>query len=257
MNTKLILSSIIHKRYGEIEHYFKYKVPSIFIDLDELEIIQSKSKIFSINSFNIFSFNEKDHGYRDKRTIKEFIIQSLKKYDVNYNNLKIKILCFPRILGYVFNPLSIIYCYNKKILISIFYEVKNTSNEQHTYFFASKEVKNQKEYKHQCNKSFYVSPFIEMKGIYKFTNSISDEKLSIIIDLFNEKNEKIFTASQFGSKVPFSSMTLIKQLIFNPLVTFKVIFAILYEALIIFIKGGKYYSREKKIIDSITYEGKL
>ena len=52
-------------------------------------------------------------------------------------------------------------------------------------------------------------------------------------------------------------MTLIKQLIFNPLVTFKVIFAILYEALIIFIKGGKYYSREKKIIDSITYEGKL
>ena len=96
-----------------------------------------------------------------------------------------------------------------------------------------------------------------MKGVYKFTNSISDEKLSIIIDLFNEKNEKIFTASQFGNKVPLSSMTLIKQLIFNPLVTFKVIFAILYEALIIFIKGGKYYSREKKIIDSITYEGKL
>ena len=177
--------------------------------------------------------------------------------DLHHKNLKIKILCFPRILGYVFNPLSVIYCYNDANLISIFYEVKNTSNEQHTYFFASKEVKNKKEYKHQCNKSFYVSPFIEMKGVYKFTNSISDEKLSIIIDLFNEKNEKIFTASQFGNKVPLSSITLIKQLIFNPLVTFKVIFAILYEALIIFIKGGKYYSREKKFIDSITSEGKL
>ena len=99
-------------------------------------------------------------------------------------------MCFPRILGYVFNPLSIIYCYNEDNLISIFYEVKNTSNEQHTYFFASKEIKNKEEYKHQCNKSFYVSPFIEMKGVYKFTNSISEEKLSIIIDLFNDKNEK-------------------------------------------------------------------
>jgi len=61
MNTKIILSSIVHKRYGKIEHFFKYKVPSLFLDLDELEIIKSKSKIFSINSFNIFSFNERDH----------------------------------------------------------------------------------------------------------------------------------------------------------------------------------------------------
>ena len=77
MNTKIIVSSIVHKRYGNIEHFFKYKVPSLFIDLDELEIIQLKSKIFSINSFNVFSFNEKDHGYRDERSIKEFIIEML------------------------------------------------------------------------------------------------------------------------------------------------------------------------------------
>ena len=55
-------------------------------------MIQSKSKIFSVNSFNIFSFNEKDHGYRDERSIKEFIIEMLQNYDVKYRNLKIKIL---------------------------------------------------------------------------------------------------------------------------------------------------------------------
>ena len=88
MNTKIIVSSIVHKRYGKIEHFFKYKVPSLFIDLDELKIIESKSKFFSINSFNIFSFNEKDHGYRDERSIKEFIIEMLQKYDVKYQEFK-------------------------------------------------------------------------------------------------------------------------------------------------------------------------
>ena len=55
--------------------------------------------------------------------------------DIEYNKLKIKILCFPRIFGYVFNPLSVLYCYDENKLIAIFYEVKNTSNEQHTYVF--------------------------------------------------------------------------------------------------------------------------
>ena len=180
MNTKLIVSSIVHKRYGEIEHFFKYKVPSIFLDLDEVEII--KSKIFSINSFNLFSFNEKDHGYRDDRSIKEYIAQSLKKYDVSYNKLKIKILCFPRIFGYVFNPLSVLYCYDENKLIAIFYEVKNTSNEQHTYVFANGQNTDLKSLQHECNKDFYVSPFIGMQGKYLFTNKLTNDHINIIID---------------------------------------------------------------------------
>ena len=154
MNTKIIVSSIVHKRYGKIQHFFKYKVPSLFIDLDELEIIKSQSKIFSINSFNIFSFYEKDHGFRDGRSIKNFVQEKLKSYNVRYNKLKIKILCFPRILGYVFNPLSIIYCYDESELISIFYEVKNTSNEQHTYIFSRGQTNNLITLKHECEKIF-------------------------------------------------------------------------------------------------------
>ena len=181
MNTKIIVSSIVHKRYGNIKHFFKYKVPSLFVDLDELEIIQSKSKIFSVNSFNIFSFNEKDHGYRDERSIKEFIIEMLQNYDVKYRNLKIKILCFPRIFGYVFNPLSIIYCYDEDKLISIFYEVKNTSNEQHTYIFARGHSKILKALTHECQKNFYVSPFIGMKGKYLFTNKLTNDYINCLL----------------------------------------------------------------------------
>ena len=255
MNTKLIVSSIVHKRYGEIEHFFKYKVPGIFLDLDEVDIIKAKSKIFSINSFNLFSFNEKDHGYRDERSIKEYITQSLKKYDIKYNKLKIKILCFPRIFGYVFNPLSVLYCYDENKLAAIFYEVKNTSNEQHTYVFANGENKHQINLKHECNKDFYVSPFIGMTGRYLFTNKLTKNYINIVIDLYNTNNQKVLMASQSGKFLDFKASKLLKYNLLNPLLGLKIMIAILYEAVRIVLKGGKYYGRKKKLKDTISFEG--
>ena len=255
MNTKLIISSIVHKRYGEIEHLFKYKVPSIFLDIDEIEIIKKKTSIFSINSFNIFSFNEKDHGYRDERTIKEYITQYLKKYKINYNNLKIKVLCFPRIFGYVFNPLTVLYCYDENKLIAIFYEVKNTSNEQHTYVFANGEKVDQKILKHECNKNFYVSPFIGMECKYLFTNKLTKDHINIVIDLYNNNNKKILMASQSGNFFDFKASKLLKYNLINPLFGLKIMIAILFEALRILLKGGKYYAKKKKSKDTVSFEG--
>ena len=257
MNTRLYLTTIIHERFMPFHHRFKYFVPAIFIDNNELNILKKNLVLFSINSFNIFSYYEKDHGYRDHRTLEEYVKINLQKYKIKFSILKIKILCFPRIFGYVFNPLSIIYCYDEDKLIAIFYEVKNTSNEQHTYLF--KMHKNHSNYylKHQCKKNFYVSPFIDMKGLYKFTNKMNDAKLSINIDLLNEKNEKVLTASQYGKSVEFNSFTLLKFLSFNPLFGFKVILAILFESACIMFKGGKYYARQKKPIDSISFEDNL
>ena len=255
MNTKIILSSIVHKRFGKIDHLFRYKVPSIFLDLDELDIIKHKSKIFSVNSFNLFSFNEKDHGYRDDRTIKDFIVQHLNKYKIECNNLKIMILCFPRIFGYVFDPLSIIYCYDDKKLISIFYEVKNTTNEQHTYIFKGNVNFEDFKLSHECAKQFYVSPFIEMEANYKFFNRMQKDKLNINIDLYDKNNKKVLTATQHGKFIDFNSKNMFKFLYYNPLLGFKVMAGILYEALKIIYKGGKYYARNKKPNDTVSFEG--
>lgn len=257
MNSSLYSTTIIHERFYDFKHKFKYFILSMFIDHDELISLEKKIKIFSYNKFNIFSYYEKDHGYRDGRLLRDFIEDFLRLKQFKFQKLKIKIMCFPRILGYVFNPLTVIYCYEDNILVAIFYEVKNTSNEQHTYCFVGNNDIKINKLNHECEKNFYVSPFIGMKARYKFKNLIPKEKMSVIIDLFDRENKKILTASQFGDRVCLSSFTLLKQLLFNPLVTIKVISAILYESIFIVLKGGKYYAREKKFKDSISLEGNL
>ena len=257
MKSELYFTNVIHQRFYPFKHRFKYFVPSLFISHEEVSSIEKKIFFFSYNKFNIFSFYEKDHGYRNGKSLKKYIFNNLTKNNILVSNLKIKIMCFPRIFGYVFNPLSIIYCFEANNLIAIFYEVKNTSNEQHTYFFASTKKNSKKILYHNCNKNFYVSPFINMKTKYKFINKIPNKNMSLSINLYDENNKRILLASQYGKRFKLSSYNLVKNLLLNPILIFKVIVAILFEALRIIYKGGKYYSREKKIEDSISFEGKL
>jgi DUF1365 family protein len=257
MNSSLYKTTIIHKRFRDFKNQFRYFVLSMFLDHDELIDLAKEIKAFSFNKFNIFSYYEKDHGYRDGRSLRVFVEDFLKLNQIKFQKLKINIMCFPRIFGYVFNPISIIYCYEDQKLLAIFYEVKNTSNEQHTYCFAGNNKGNIDKFKHECDKNFYVSPFIGMKARYKFKNLSPHNKMYVGIDLFDKENNKILTATQYGMKISLNSFILLKELITNPLITIKVIFAILYEATIIIFKGGNYYARDKKIKDSISFEGHL
>ena len=126
-NSLIYTGTVIHKRFKPKKHSFNYKVFSLLIDLSELEILDKNLKLFSYNKFNIISFYDVDHGPRDGTSIKEWVIKNLIDNQINTQEIKIKLLCYHRIFGYVFNPLSVFFIYNKKSeLISILYEVKNT-----------------------------------------------------------------------------------------------------------------------------------
>jgi len=248
---------VIHQRFFPFKYKFKYSLTSLYIYHHELESLDKNIKFFSYNKFNVFSFYEKDHGYRDHRSLNDFVTDILNSNSIKFTQLSFSILCFPRIFGYVFNPLSVIYCFDGEKLIAVLYEVKNTHNEQHTYCFVNKNLQNKSIYEHQCKKFFYVSPFIKMNCYYKFSIKQPAEKLSLLIEQFNDQNQKVLLASQIGKKREFLPATIIKSFIKNPLMTFRVIFGIHYQAFRILLKGGKYYSRNKKPIDSISFEGNL
>ena len=243
--------TVIHKRFKPKIHFFKYKVFSLLIDLSELNNLDKKVGFFSYNKFNLISFFDKDHGDRDGSSVINWVKKNLKENDVNCENIRIKLLCYPRILGYVFNPLSIFYVYDKNDkLISLLYEVKNTFGEQHTYIF---KIKENNLLKHNCEKKFHVSPFIEMNCSYFFRTLKPADKISIIIDQY-QLNEKILYASQDGKRTDFTTSELIKSYLKHPLMTFKVIAAIHFEAFKLWTKGIKFIQKKFKIKNNISIE---
>ena len=103
--------TVVHKRFKPKKHFFKYNVFSMLIDLDEISEMDKKLSIFSFNKFNILSFFNIDHGPRDGSSLINWVKSTLRKNKIHFNGIKIKLLCYPRIFGYVFNPLSIFYIY--------------------------------------------------------------------------------------------------------------------------------------------------
>ena len=245
---------VIHKRFKPKKHFFSYKVFSLLLDLDEINNIDNEISIFSYNKFNLISFYDKDHGARSNTSLKEWVIKNLKYLNINDQNIKIKILCYPRILGYVFNPLSIFFVYNSKLsLIAILYEVKNTFGEQHTYIFKTNfettKIKN------DCKKKFYVSPFMDLESKYQFRITNPGENLSVLIDQSDEGGKLLF-ASQDGKRSALNTKNLILSYIKHPLMTFKVISAIHFEALRLWFKGIKLVPKKIKIKNNISIEKK-
>ena len=115
---------VIHKRFKPKIHFFKYKVFSLYLDLNEINQIVKNIFFFSYNKFNLISFYNKDHGPRDGTSLIDWVKLNLKSAGISEIDIKVRILCYPRILGYVFNPLSVFFIYNKNSdLISILYEV--------------------------------------------------------------------------------------------------------------------------------------
>ena len=250
MNSCIYNGEVTHTRFKPVRHFLKYKTFSLLIDLDEINLLDKSIGIFSHNKFNIFSFYDKDHGDRDGGNLKDWVISNLKKFRIKENITNIKVLCYPRILGYVFNPLSIFYCYEKDKLVAIFYEVKNTFNEQHTYIF---KIKNNDEIIQKCRKKFYVSPFMDMETFYNFKLLNPKDKLSVFIKQ-TDADGTILTATQTGDKKEFSFKQLAINFIKYPLMTIKIISSIHYEALLLWKKGAIYRKREVKLKNNLSFE---
>ena len=250
MNSCIYNGIVTHTRVKPVKHVLQYKTFSILIDLDEINVLDNSIKIFSYNKFNIFSFYDKDHGERDGSNLKEWVLRNIEKFDIKGEINKIKILCYPRVFGYVFNPLSIFYCYEKDKLKAIFYEVKNTFNEQHTYIF---KIKENEKIEQKCKKKFYVSPFMDMETYYNFKLLNPDRSLSVFIKQTDSEGT-ILTATQTGDKKEFSFNQLLKNFFKYPLMTIKIISSIHYEALLLWKKGAIYRGRSVKLRNNLSYE---
>ena len=241
---------VLHHRFRPKKHRFIYRVFSFCLDLDDLSPLDKKLRFFSVNRFNLFSFHEKDHGRGDTK-LKDHITDILDQHNYSSASSKITLLCYPRILGYVFNPLSVYFCYNKTgELQVILYEVSNTFGKRHIYLLPVE--KNRSEtVRHYSKKELYVSPFMPMETSYSFRLNPPEEKVSICIQQTSgskessEKRQKILNALFTGRKENLSDTILLRLFVSHPLMTIKVITAIHWEAVRLWIKGLSLQPRNK------------
>ncbi len=252
MESTLQPGRVFHHRLSPINYKFDYKTLSILINLNELKII-NRLFFISVNSFNLFSFNFKDHGKRNADSNpKNFIEEKIFKKFKDKKKYTIFLYCSPTFLGYVFNPISIYFCQNEKNEVKyLCYEVKNTHHEQHCYFIKVNKKYTKKIYS-ELDKEFYVSPFLQMQLKYKFLLENNKEKFSLSVDAY-KKNHLILKTGINSKPKALSNISLIYELIKNLFFSQKIMILIHYQAMKIFKKQKSFFLKPEKKYDTISF----
>ena len=242
-NNYIFTGHVSHYRFHPKVHYFKYRVFKLFLNLEEIEKIEKKLTFFSLNKFNIFSLYFKDHTekpYANPFKWAKKLLVNNNLYDESDN---IFILCYPRILGYVFNPLTTYFCIGKnKKIKAIIYEVHNTFGNRH-YYITKYSSKNE-----VAKKIFHVSPFFKIEGDYEFGTKLINNSLKVEIKYYkkeNNKNINLLNALFYGKKSELSNKNLIVYFFIYPLMTIKVIYSIHLQAFFLWKKGIKFIKKPK------------
>jgi len=234
----LYVGHVMHRRLRPFGHRFRYRIFSFYLDLDELEILPRHLRFFSYNRWNLVSFRDRDHGPRDGRPLRPWIEAELTAAGIAGPFGAIRLLCFPRLLGYVFNPLSLWFCHAADgRLVAVLYEVSNTFGERHGYLIPIAWDTNGV-IEQCCDKQLYVSPFMPMKAHYRFRLKAPDERLAVAI-LETVAEQPTLAATQMGRRRSLTSRSLTRVLLSHPLMTFKVIGAIHWQALRLWLKGAR------------------
>lgn len=228
---------VTHRRFAPRRHAFRYRVFALLLDLDELEQL-SRLRLFRWNRPGIASFHDRDHG--DGRDLRAWLDRALAAEDISAKGAK-RVLCYPRLFGYVFNPLSVWFCHHENgRLAAIVYEVHNTFGERHAYVLRAEQ--GDELIRQSCAKDFYVSPFLSMNCTYDFEVQIPADEVMIAINE-SEAGKPVLTAAFSGRRKPLGDAALAVLLLRHPLMTLKVIAAIHYEAVRLMLKGVRRHSR--------------
>lgn len=236
----IVFGKVMHKRLFPKINAFVYGIYYLAFPLSKIDALP-----LAYNRLGLLSFYDCDHGACDGSNLESWARAILHDYDIAQADGEIVLICMPRILGYVFNPVSFWLCYDKaQNLRAVLCEVHNTFGERHTYLCAHEDQRIiSADDVMEGRKIFHVSPFLKREGHYTFRFAAHNNRFSAHIDFYDGEGEKQLLTSLNGVLEPMNAVALRKAFWCYPLVTLKATILIHWQALRLLLKGIKYMSK--------------
>ena len=225
----------MHQRTRPRGHRLERRIFWLLLDLAEIDDQDRRLKLFSRNRWNLISFFDRDHGDGSDRPLRVQVEPDRRHAGLDLKGGAIRLLTMPRLLGFVFNPISVYYCHGPDgRLAALSYEVTSTFGERRWYDLAVTEGGGA--FRQGCAKTLYVSPFLGMEMRYRFRGRSPGEKVALTVGC-DDAQGPVLTASLWGERRPLTDGGLAKVAVGYPLMTLGVVAGIHFEALLLWLKG--------------------
>ena len=231
---------VSHRRRDQPEHGFRYRVFLTLLDLDEIPDLDRALRLFGHNRRRPASFRDDDHLAASGRGIRADLTDAVRNAGHEMPDGRVELLTHCRIFGYVFNPVSIFYCYDRDERLALAVaEVNNTYGDRHSYVLPVADPA----FEWRTKKLMHVSPFLQPDaGTYRWELPPPAERVSLGIDL-TRGGETVMAARLALTRRPLTDGALASALLRYPFMTLTVIGAIHFEALRLWRKGARFWSR--------------
>ena len=244
MNNKLFHGTVRHRRHTVKYHEFSYKLFMVHVDIGNIQKIFKPYWLWSVERFNYVSFYRKNYfGPKD-----EPLLQTVKTRIAAHSGQeidKVYLLTNLSYLGYCFNPISLYFCFNNNELVNIIAEVSNTPWRETKVYILDPEEKSEGYYQTVFEKKLHVSPFLGMDYRYQFNCKYTDNKIMVHLENW-QNDERHFDATLDLTGVEMNHHNLRWALIRHPIMTIKVIFAIHWQALKLWLKRVPVFTHQEQ-----------
>jgi uncharacterized protein len=241
----------MHERLVPVRNRFRYPVFFIQVPLSALDAL--RGPLFSLDAWNMFSLRRRDYGPRDGGDLEKWLRALLQREGLGHVDGEIILQTFPRVLGYVFNPVSFWLCHGcDGILRAVLAEVNNTFGEHHVYLLSKPNNMPITDADWiETDKRFHVSPFLNVDGRYRFRFNVNKQTSAIRIDHANADGEVLRT-SIAGLATPLTTRSLVYAFFRYPWMTLGVVLRIHWQALKLWAKGLAWYRKPVPSTEEVT-----
>jgi DUF1365 family protein len=245
--------AVVHQRLAPRRHRLRYRLFQLLVDLDEAPALGRRLRLFGHNRAAVFSLHDRDHLAGEPRPLRGQVEAMLGEAGIDLGGGPIQLLTMPRVLGFVFNPLSVFYCHRPTgELAAVVLEVNNTFGERHCYLIEAGADCDGRVVRSGCAKAFFVSPFLGVDMSYDFRLTAPGAAVATAILARGADGAPVISAAFCGQRRDLDDKALAAAFVAHPLLTLKVILAIHLEAVKLLAKGVRLRERPAAPLRPVT-----